>query len=110
MPPASKGILERAVTGIRRPGREREFDFEASGPLTPTRLERRLRLLILGRGRGRGYKRRIRRNPASRPYTPQDLLAAVYRHLGISPTHELADAAGRPLPVLAEGRPIPELV
>jgi hypothetical protein len=48
--------------------------------------------------------------PTAKPYTPQDLLATVYRHLGIDPNHMLTDAAGRPVPVLAEGRPIPELV
>jgi uncharacterized protein (DUF1501 family) len=48
--------------------------------------------------------------PKERPVTPQDLLATVYRHLGIDPQHELKDAVGRPVPVLAEGRPIPELI
>ncbi len=48
-------------------------------------------------------------HPSARPYSPQDLLATVYRHLGIDPAHELADASGRPVPVLPEGRPIPEL-
>jgi hypothetical protein len=48
-------------------------------------------------------------HPRERPVTPQDLLATVYRHLGIDPRHELKDATGRPIPVLAEGRPIPVL-
>jgi hypothetical protein len=48
--------------------------------------------------------------PRERPITPQDLLATVYRHLGIDPRHEFEDAVGRPVPVLAEGRPIPELI
>ena len=41
---------------------------------------------------------------------PQDLLATIYRHLGIDPGHEMKDASGRPVPVLAEGRPIAELI
>src|SRR5205085_1102867 len=49
-------------------------------------------------------------HPKERPFTPQDVLATVYRHLGIDPRHELTDAAGRPVPVLAAGRPIPELI
>jgi hypothetical protein len=38
------------------------------------------------------------------------LLATIYRHLGIDPSHHLADATGRTVPILAEGTPIPELV
>lgn len=40
-----------------------------------------------------------------------DFAATIYRHLGID--HEntvIADASGRPIPILPEGRPIPELV
>ncbi len=47
--------------------------------------------------------------PAEKPYTPQDLLSTIYRHLGIDPARELTDLTGRPIPVLAEGTPIPEL-
>lgn len=49
-------------------------------------------------------------HPTQRPYSPQDLLATVYRHLRIDPSHVFTDTAGRPVPILAEGRPIPELV
>jgi uncharacterized protein (DUF1501 family) len=48
--------------------------------------------------------------PKERPYTPQDLLATVYRHLGIDYRQALYDAAGRPVPILAEGEPIAELL
>jgi hypothetical protein len=48
--------------------------------------------------------------PKERPITPQDLLATVYRHLGIDPRHELKDGVGRPLAVLPEGQPIAELI
>lgn len=47
--------------------------------------------------------------PSARPYSPQDLLATIYRHLGIDPSHHLADMTGRPIPILSEGSPIPEL-
>jgi hypothetical protein len=47
--------------------------------------------------------------PKERPLTPQDLLATVYRHLGIDPDHEFRDGLGRPIPVLAQGKPIREL-
>jgi uncharacterized protein (DUF1501 family) len=48
--------------------------------------------------------------PKERPLTPQDLLATVYRHLGVDPDHEFQDTLGRPVPVLAHGKPIRELV
>ncbi len=48
--------------------------------------------------------------PRERPLTPQDLLATVYRHLGIDRRHEFRDFGGRPVPVLSEGLPIAELV
>ena len=48
--------------------------------------------------------------PAERPLTPKDLLATIYRHLGIDHRAEFRDVTGRPVPVLAEGEPIPELV
>ena len=48
--------------------------------------------------------------PKERPLTPQDLLATMYRHLGIDPDHEFQDTLGRPVPVLAHGKAIRELV
>jgi len=48
--------------------------------------------------------------PMERPLTPQDLLATVYRHLGINPRHEFHDFTGRPLPILPGGDAIRELV
>jgi hypothetical protein len=48
--------------------------------------------------------------PSERPLTPQDLLATVYRHLGIDSRHEFRDFSGRPIPVLSSGQPIRELV
>ena len=48
--------------------------------------------------------------PADRPLTPKDLLATIYRHLGIDHRAEFRDVTGRPVPILAEGEPMPELV
>jgi uncharacterized protein (DUF1501 family) len=48
--------------------------------------------------------------PTKRPYTPQDLLATIYRHLGINPETTFNDFAGRPLPILYSGQPIRELI
>jgi uncharacterized protein (DUF1501 family) len=48
--------------------------------------------------------------PAERPCTPQDLLATVYRHLGIDWNSSLVDYSGRPVPILPHGQPIAELV
>ncbi|MEZ6072014.1 MAG: DUF1501 domain-containing protein [Pirellulales bacterium] len=48
--------------------------------------------------------------PTERPLTPQDLLATVYRHLGIDPQRSLVDFSGRPVPILGSGQVIDELV
>jgi hypothetical protein len=46
--------------------------------------------------------------PKSNPKTPQDVLATVYRHLGID-THAEYLNNGRPVPVLPSGKPVDEL-
>jgi len=48
--------------------------------------------------------------PQHDPTTPQDLLATVYRHLGIDPGRSFEDFSGRPIPILPSGKPIPQLV
>jgi uncharacterized protein (DUF1501 family) len=48
--------------------------------------------------------------PVERPLTPQDLLATIYRHLGIDPNHEFLDFGGRPQRILYHGQAIPELI
>src|SRR5262249_19236387 len=48
--------------------------------------------------------------PRERPVSPGDILATVYHVLGINPKHEFHDPTGRPLPVLAEGEAIRELL
>ncbi|HEY2953601.1 MAG TPA: DUF1501 domain-containing protein [Verrucomicrobiae bacterium] len=47
--------------------------------------------------------------PASNPKTPQDVLATLYRHLGVDTTVQYQDHSGRPHPVLPSGTPIDEL-
>jgi hypothetical protein len=49
-------------------------------------------------------------HPTDRPYTPQDMLATLYRHLGIDCTRTFDDFTGRPFPILSEGEVIRELV
>jgi len=48
--------------------------------------------------------------PIERPLSPKDLLATMYRHLGVDYHQGLIDFAGRPIPILSEGEPIRELV
>jgi uncharacterized protein (DUF1501 family) len=56
-----------------------------------------------------GATNRRGEHPQHRPLGPQDLLATVYRHLGIDPRQELHDATGRPVPILPFGEPVAEL-
>jgi Protein of unknown function (DUF1501) len=48
--------------------------------------------------------------PTTAPITPQDVLATVYRHLGIDPGHHFADSLGKPIPILYRGEPIRQLI
>ncbi len=47
--------------------------------------------------------------PHDNPKTPQDVLATIYRHLGVDTHVEYVDHSGRPRPALPGGRPIDEL-
>ena len=47
--------------------------------------------------------------PKASAKTPQDVLATLYRHLGVDVNQQYLDNAGRPHPVLPSGRPIDEL-
>jgi len=47
--------------------------------------------------------------PADRPLRPQDVLATIYKVMGIDPASEFFDRQNRPIPVLSEGDPISEL-
>lgn len=48
--------------------------------------------------------------PADRPVHPTEVLATMYRHLGLNPDGHTVNRAGRPIPVLPEGRPLTELI
>ena len=48
--------------------------------------------------------------PVERPLAPQDLLATIYRHLGIDHHATVPDYANRPIPILPDGEPIHELI
>lgn len=48
-------------------------------------------------------------HPIERPLKPHDLLATVYRVMGIDTELSFNDFSGRPVPILSEGEPISEL-
>lgn len=48
--------------------------------------------------------------PHSRKLDPNDLLATIYRFLGIDTEEAIPDATGRPMPILPDGTPIAELL
>jgi hypothetical protein len=48
--------------------------------------------------------------PKGEPYTPQNVLATLYHHLGIDPATTLNDLTGRPIFLLDDRRKIEELV
>lgn len=87
-------------TGVRQPGRDH--------------WPQAMSLLITGGGMRTGQvigsttaKGEV---PKDRPLTPNDLWATVYRHLGIDTEHAFPDYTGRPMPILASGAPIRELL
>lgn len=47
--------------------------------------------------------------PKDNPKCPQDVLATIYRHLGVDTSAQYRDHAGRPHPVLPCGSPVEEL-
>lgn len=47
--------------------------------------------------------------PVENPLTPQDMMATIYRHLGIDAQRTVQDFSGRPLAILPEGKPISQL-
>lgn len=49
-------------------------------------------------------------HPQTRPLTPNDFWATIYRHLGIDTEYAYPDHSGRPMPILPFGEPISELL
>lgn len=49
-------------------------------------------------------------HPIERPLKPHDLLATVYKVMGVDPSINFRDFAGRPVPILTEGEAIHELL
>ena len=47
--------------------------------------------------------------PAENAKTAQDVLATMYRHLGIDPSKTYEDHQGRPISILPHGTPVDEL-
>lgn len=56
-----------------------------------------------------GATNRLGEFPIDRAVQPQDLLATIYRFLGINPEHQFVNHSGRPIAVLPFGTPIREL-
>jgi hypothetical protein len=48
--------------------------------------------------------------PTTQPIRPEDVIRTVYAVLGIDPLHAFVNDAGRPMPVLNQGRPIADLL
>jgi uncharacterized protein (DUF1501 family) len=87
-------------TGIKQPGRDhwpRAMSFLVSGGGMKTGQ-------VIGQTNSKGEE------PKSRPLTPNDLWATVYRHLGIDYTRTFPDHSGRPMFILPFGEPIEELL
>ncbi|MCC7420587.1 MAG: DUF1501 domain-containing protein [Planctomycetaceae bacterium] len=63
----------------------------------------------LKRGQVLGTSTANGENPNDRPVHFNDVLATIYQQMGIPTDRVFPDAFGRPIPILYEGRPIPEL-
>jgi hypothetical protein len=57
-----------------------------------------------------GRAPRVSRIEGLTPYTPSNVLATLYRHLGIDPEQTLPDRDGRPMHLLDDRRPVSELL
>jgi hypothetical protein len=64
----------------------------------------------VARGRVVGRSDKIASDPLERPVSPKDILATTYHLLGIDPGIMLTDRQGRPLPLVAEGQVLPEVL
>lgn len=59
---------------------------------------------VIGASNGNGEM------PIDRPVHPEDVLATMYRHLGINLNSHTVSREGRPIPLLPGGEPISELL
>jgi hypothetical protein len=64
----------------------------------------------IARGKVVGRSDKIADSVAERPVSPKDVLATLYHLLGIEPHTLLTDRTGRPVPLLQEGRVVPEVL
>jgi hypothetical protein len=64
----------------------------------------------VARGKVVGRSDKIADSVAERPVSPKDVLATLYHLLGIDPQIMLTDRSGRPMPLLAEGAVLPEVL
>ena len=64
----------------------------------------------IARGRVVGKSDKIAGTVAERPVSPKDILATIYHLLGIDSEMTLADRTGRPVPLVSEGKVIPEVL
>jgi len=64
----------------------------------------------LTRGRVLGSTTAGGQYPGSRPVTVPEIVATVYRQLGIDPETVISDQEGRPFPILPPAKPIAELI
>jgi uncharacterized protein (DUF1501 family) len=98
---SSGGGVASAPAGVTQPGRDhwpRAFSQLWAGGGIETGK-------ILGATDRRGE------DVTERLITPGDFLATLYRHLGIDfEKVAIPNFAGRPVPIVAEGRPVPELL
>lgn len=61
-------------------------------------------------GQAIGSTNALAEYPTTKPYTPGCVLSTMYHVLGIDHHHSFYDHAQRPMPILSEGDPIPELI
>jgi hypothetical protein len=64
----------------------------------------------IARGRVVGKSDKHAGTVVERPISPKDILATVYHFMGIDPQTTLVDRGGRPLPLVAEGTVVPEML
>jgi hypothetical protein len=58
-----------------------------------------------------GATNRLGEHPVRREVGPRGFIATIYHHLGVDPLRaHVVDGLGRPVPILPEGSPIPELI